>query len=899
MPRPVLIPALLALLWPCAFCSGDGLAQVIGYVSSLDQSVQQYGIYLPAAPAPSPAGYPAILHMHGYGWSVSAGFSDFQKRWAEDHGWVLINLNARGPQFYEGVGDVETRNVVRDAHERFGLDLGRLFLTGGSMGGTGAYRMGMRYPDLFAAAVGVDGWSDYREWHTHWYARTDQHSDIEEFRRPLLEAISPLYWAGRARWNAIQTSVSGNVVLPENGLLLSNALGVRAQQTPGAYTNRLFLDHEAGHGGSTRLDQIYEYFLHRQTPPNPPSFLCETPLLAHGQMYWGSMLRLKVQGASAALEATVDPGTPAIATVLTRNLSRIAVHLQASPAAEAQDVALYVDGFLAYQGPPRTVTLQADFPPKGDLWGWAEPASPSAFLTKTPELEGPLGEAFKQPFLVAYGTDGAPEQVRRNRREAEDFARGWNGFMVHADAVAAVPEERVQAADVASKSLVMFGTEQSSRLLREANARRELPVHITDDAITVADPQWGDRTYRGSQYGAFLCFPNPLCDFRQYLVVCRGQWATKPDGSARQGLEYDLEKLPWAYSDYVVFDADQRELPHVLNVNNKPPVTCYEAGYFVEAGYFDQDWQPYRAATLDRVRAQGLPTRLVHVEQLRPSATGLQVLIADASGTPVSQARVTVNGFGSPPVTASAVTDAVGWATFPALTADTPAGVVNVMATGAEYDWQADRVSATGQGGIGLAARAAAPDENGRARVTLDLSSDHPDRLSVRLLVPVGEVDQPVREVALAEGQGASVALEWRLPGVPDGTYRALAEVTASRRPVRFSRPVFVTVGSWADSPLRVTELVPADLGVGAAWQVAVRVTNFGTTPETVTVRLTLPTDRCYPEPQSVTLEPGKETTVTFRQAPGTPPLEQGLHPVRAYVQGHRGAAAYAEFTVK
>ena len=216
MPRPVLIPALLALLWPCAFCSGDGLAQVIGYVSSLDQSVQQYGIYLPAAPAPSPAGYPAILHMHGYGWSVSAGFSDFQKRWAEDHGWVLINLNARGPQFYEGVGDVETRNVVRDAHERFGVDLGRLFLTGGSMGGTGAYRMGMRYPDLFAAVVGVDGWSDYREWHYHWYARTDQHSDIEEFRRPLLEAISPLYWAGRARWNAIQTSVSGrdNVVLP-------------------------------------------------------------------------------------------------------------------------------------------------------------------------------------------------------------------------------------------------------------------------------------------------------------------------------------------------------------------------------------------------------------------------------------------------------------------------------------------------------------------------------------------------------------------------------------------------------------------------------------------------------------------------------------------------------------
>ena len=918
MRRAFAFPALLAILLSCRLCSAEGLSRLVDYTSALDNSTQQYGVYLPAAAAPSPAGYPAVLHMHGYGWSVSAGFSGFQKQWADDHGWVLINLNARGPQFYEGVGDVETRNVVRDAHQRFGLDLARLFLTGGSMGGTGVYRMGLRYPELFAAAVGVDGWTDFREWHTHWYARADQQSDIEEFRRPLLEAISPLYWAGRARWNAIQTSVSGrdNVVLPENGLQLANALAARAQETPGAYATRLFLDYDAGHCGSTRMDQIYDYFLNRQAHPNPPSFLCETPLLAHGQMYWGSMLRFKVQGAPAALEAAVDGAPPpapsrrlpasaqgggkaaAVATVLTRNLSRIAVHLQASPAAAAADVALHVDGFLAYQGPPRTVVLQADFSPRGDLWGWGE-ADPPRGLVKTPDLEGPIGEAFKRPFLVAYGTDGTPTQVRRNRREAEDFARGWNGFMVHGDAVAALPEERVSSTDLAGYSLVLFGTEQSSRLLREATARRELPVHVGEDAVVVADPQWGDRAYRGPQYGAFVCVPNPLADCRQYLVVCHGQWATKPDGSARQGLEYDLETLPWAYPDYVVFDTDQAELPHVLNVNNKPPVTCYQAGYFVEAGYLDQDWRPYRAATLDRVKAQGLPTRLIHVERMQPSREGLQVRIADAAGAAVARARVTVSSFGSLPTTCSAVTTPEGLATFPALVGGTPCGIVNVMATGAAYDWPADRMQSTAQGGVTLVARATAPDENGRARVSLDLGSDDAERLTVRLLVPVGAVDQPVREVELAAEAKVSVSWEWLLPQAPAGTYRALAEVATSRRPARFSRPVFVTVGSWSDSPLRMTELALADLSFGAPWQATVRVTNFGAQAEAATVCVALPGDRQYAEPQALTVKPGEEATLIFKQPPDAPVVERGLHGVRAMVAGHRGVTAAGEFTVR
>ncbi|MEI6502011.1 MAG: prolyl oligopeptidase family serine peptidase, partial [Armatimonadota bacterium] len=483
------IAPILALLFASgAVLAAEGLSQVVPYTSSLDNSTQQYAVYLPQRPAPSPAGYPAIFHAHGYGWSVSAGFSDFQKQWAERQGWILINLNARGPQFYEGVGDVETHNVIRDANHRFGLDLSRLFITGGSMGGTGAYRLGIRYPDVFAATVGVDGWSDFREWHRHWYARTDMPNDIEEFRRPLLEACSPLYWTGRSRWGQVQASVSGkdSVVLPENGLSLYNALLERTNNMPGAYESRLFLDEAAGHCGSTRMDQIYAFFANRAAQSDPGSFLCESTILTHGDFYWGSMERLTVQGAFASLESDTVGN---VVTVLTRNVSQFAIHLQVSPVATRPKVTVYADGFPCYQGPPKTVHLQADFSPTGQLWGWRE-VEPSG-LRKTPAFEGPLGEAFKVPFVVVYGTAGSAADTARNLREASDFAHGWNGFMVHAETLLPVPEDRLDGPSLQSRSLIMFGTETSSRLLQRAAASYDLPVHVLSNRIVVDDPQWG------------------------------------------------------------------------------------------------------------------------------------------------------------------------------------------------------------------------------------------------------------------------------------------------------------------------------------------------------------------------------------------------------------------------
>jgi hypothetical protein len=524
-------------------------------------------------------------------------------------------------------------------------------------------------------------------------------------------------------------------------------------------------------------------------------------------------------------------------------------------------------------------------------------------LRKTPALEGPIGEAFKVPFVVAYGTAGSPEETSRNRREATDFARGWNDFMVHDTAVVAVPEERLSEADWQTRSLVMYGTESSSRLLQRANARHELPIHVRADGVTVTDPQWGDREYLGEQYGAFACYPNPLTDFRTYLVICRGQWATKPDGSIRKGLEYDLEKLPWAYSDYVVFDTNQAELPHVLNVNDKPPVTCYEAGYFVEAGWFDQDWQPYRKATLDRLNALKLPVRRVSVGAMTADRRGVTVSVVDAGGQPVNQARVTVRFDDEPPVVRSGVTDPGGkvffrWETPLGMTPP-PCRVVNLMATGAEYDFTADATITTAERGLTATVTASPADENGRAQVTAQVAADQPTTVTVSLLAPGGKVFPPNEILRLMPGQPRRLALLWENSGLPVGAYTGQLLVIGSKPRVALQRPVTLRVGRWAEGALRLTEVKGTDLTAGKPWQVTAKLLNSGSSPVTATVCLALVEDRKYPPAQQVTVKPLEELAVVFKAPSDEAPLPVGVHPFRVYAPGQYGVVATGDFSVK
>ena len=940
--RVVLKRALLLAVAVGLCAAGPGLAQgvakVVSYRSPLDDSQQAYGVYLPSSAPASSDGYPVVLHGHGYGWSVSTRFSAFQMQWAEEHGWILINLNARGPNFYEGVGDVETLNVIEDAVARFGIDRSRVYLTGGSMGGTGALRHGLRHPDVFTAVMGVDGWTDYLLWHCHWYARTDCRELIEEFRRPLLEACAPLYWAGRGRWGATGHIVDGadTTVWPENGLRLREALYELSVADPGAYDYEVIYNPYLGHGRGSRVDVIYDYFLGRSRTHGRGDFCIETTRLAHGALYWGRMEAFIIRGLSGRLEGAAEG---AIVSALTRNLKAFTLYLAASPAGEEEEVSVYADGFLCYQGPPAAVSFEALLDARGRLVGWTEgtwdarpgarPTDRGQELRKTAELAGPIGDAFERPFVVAYATDGPPEGVRRHRLEAEQFASAWNGFMVHGHGVSARPEDEVCPADLAGKSLVLFGTLDSSALLRRAHRMRAFPVEVREGGVTVHDPLDGDRRYLGEQFGAFCCYPNPLSGERRtgegacatYLVICNRRWFTKPESGVAQGLGYDLEKLPWAYADYVIFNNDQSQLPFVLNVNNKPPVTCYEAAYFVEAGFFDEHWRIDRRLQLERVGVQKPEDhRLIHIAELslteaEDGSPVAKVTVTDAAGEPVHTARVTGRWWGDGELVSSAVTDECGCASRPA-----PAGcatervsfeVVNVMATGATYDWTADAVTTRAVGWasprqLEIAQLERPPAASWRESLPLPVrvfnNSQEGREVNVRLSAPSGQVVPSGHRVQLGAGESRALSFTWR-PGFREPgacALRAEATAQAGALTVSASCPVRALIVREPALPIAVGEVTCDDIERGNPYHVAATLKNLSSIdPVLATVRCAILEARRYPAAKLVEVAPGGSAAVEWQAAPREVWLEKGEYSVRVSIAGVQGLTGTAKFAVR
>jgi len=770
------------------------------YVSEVDGSRQFYGVFVPPTKPPTVAGYPVVLHMHGYGWWVGPDFGDWQREWATERGWILVNVNGRGPTFYDGIGENDVFNTLADLELKFGIDEDRVYAAGGSMGGTGAYRLGVRRPDTAAAVVGVDGWTDYREVHWHWYARADNrgtvdHDTIEEFRRPLLESISPLSVAPTAQTGNIGlvTDLRDDVVLPVNGVQLTYAL-LNWQHAEGGFNYAALIVPDRGHCGTYDLASIYRYFEATSRQANPTAVRVHTTQLKYGQVHWARFERFLLPGRAGHLAAQLQGDTM---TVATGNLAAFTLLLPNSPARDLDRVRVVVDQKEAYAGPPRAVTCCRVANASGELDTWTSVQELPTFR-KTPELEGPIGDAFVRPFVLLYGTAGTAGETDQNRAEAQAFARDWNGQHIHAEVVKPLPEDGLPQRDRATKSLIVFGTGESSSLLREAHGTAPLPVEVHRDRVVVHDARMPSREYLGRKYGCFFVYPNPLTRWRTYLAVSHGLFATSADGSRLQNLGYDLEKLPWAWPDFVVFDQDRRELPYVENVNNKAHTMCYEAGYFVEAGFFDQDWQPRRELELNWVRAGDPHGDVVHVaafdvslDDRRPAGATAQVKIVNAANQPVRSARVTVRWRGAVDGTATGVTDGGGTVRLAsppveALPASFAGRIVNVMATGATYDFAADSVQA-GAGNAGGAdnlavefVRAPAwspPGEPVALTVRVHNYGTAGADARVALHADDGSLWPPAQRVWVPAGGSRDLAVTWQPSGAWAGRCRVTARV--------------------------------------------------------------------------------------------------------------------------
>ena len=581
------------------------------YVSDIDNSYQPYGVYIPKSYDTEKQSGTVIAGLHGFGGSTTTSFSTYLRSWADTNNTILLSLQGRGNQNWDYVADEDMLDVLADLGRDYRLDENRLFVEGCSMGGHGAYRWALRYPDMFAASAPQSGWTSYEDFYFKWYAgltedvghwgfshgnqpptlSSAQYADPS--RRPLLENASALYQLPNAKYTSIMmnTSSSDTVNYPQNAQWIRDGLeksGYPVVDYPWTGDPPQFAWRQVpgGHCASNTPTAFYPFFVGKTRVTDPHSPVYTTNTLKYNGAYWVRMDRLEYANQRATINPTVT--SPSRIEVSTTNVTQYTLTLDEKLINMGRPLSVLTNGVLSYSGPAvPSLTLYGSRSASSSL-SWSVNPEPARTMRKSHTSDGPISDAFRSPFVVVYGTSGTPAETADNRADAQQFVDEWNAVMIQDKPawgfpgpqryLSAIADTAVDAGTIETKNLRLFGDQHSNRIVERLANR--LPLRLLDNGIRV-----GEHTYRGPDVRYTLIYPNPL-NTEKYVVLGKGYLT---DGTiAGTTLGKNLEELPWGEPDYVVWDAGVQPGPTVQNPDGT--VIRHLPDTYLQAGFFDQNW---------------------------------------------------------------------------------------------------------------------------------------------------------------------------------------------------------------------------------------------------------------------------------------------------------------------
>ncbi|MCC6589566.1 MAG: 5'-nucleotidase C-terminal domain-containing protein [Bryobacterales bacterium] len=268
MPR--LIPLAIGTLLPLVAAD-----LTLTYRSAIDDTDQPYRVYVPASYSPAKP-IPLALVLHGTGGDHNTFFTTDSyrqaKAWevAEKLGVLMVFPMARGVTEYRGIGENDCFCVMDEIRKRYNIDPDRVYLTGLSMGGTGAAYLALHHPDLFAAAAPI---SAAYSW--PWLARNAEHV--------------PFLWVG----GALDSVFYHRGVSPGVDRMRQYGVKVLSESLP-----------DEGHAGPMKqFERIVSWLLQHKRNPHPRQYYFETDTTLHGRAWWTTITKITDPGRMAAIEA--------------------------------------------------------------------------------------------------------------------------------------------------------------------------------------------------------------------------------------------------------------------------------------------------------------------------------------------------------------------------------------------------------------------------------------------------------------------------------------------------------------------------------------------------------------------------------------------------------------------
>jgi dienelactone hydrolase len=440
---------------------------VRGYRSRVDGSVQPYAVIVPP-PAAGAGPHRLDVVLHGRDGRISeVRFFESRDGKAAPEGQtgLVLHVYGRGNNAYRWAGEADVFEAIEAVRRNYRVDDRRIVLRGFSMGGAGAWHLGLHHPSRWSSVEAGAGFTE-----TIRYAKL---GTPPEATRKLLRIYDAVDYArnafnvpiaGYGGENDSQAQASLNILqaLEEQGVamkadgLVTTAEGLDFRRIVGKG-----MGHAVDKPSAALLKAFHDERASKGIDPLPARIRFVTYTLKYPEVDWLRIQRLGEHYARTTLDADLEGD---LADVATSNVVVLSVARRA-----AAKVRLDGREFPLRDSPGEAPEVSFRKGPGG----WealdaeqAQAVEANADRAKHPGVQGPIDDAFTGPFLCVRGT-GKPDDPRvqkwadaRLERFAAEWERWMRGKLVVKD------DSEVTERDLETHSLILFGDAGSNAWIR-------------------------------------------------------------------------------------------------------------------------------------------------------------------------------------------------------------------------------------------------------------------------------------------------------------------------------------------------------------------------------------------------------------------------------------------------
>lgn len=495
-----------------------------GYYSAVDGSVQPYAVRLP----PSFMGkemerWPLQINLHGRGDKLNEILffqQNHGKQVAESQDWIQLDVFGRTNNGYRWAGETDVFEALKAVQRRYRIDNKRIVLRGFSMGGAGSWHLGLHYPSLWCSVGPGAGFVDFYK-----YQKVkDPLAAYQDATLKIYDSIDYVLNAGNVPVCTYGGELDEQLVASSSMVDAAKAVDVDI---------KFIIGPGVGHKFEPKAEQEFMAFhaekMHAGRPSYPGlrkiRFITYTPKYNHCE--WLSVEEQLFPYKATTAEGHIDADN--ILHLKTQNIAVLKI---------ARDVAdqIVIDGdkhpiTSAAQGLLPYVYYQST----GDGWTVLNYDTSLGFnknldFRKRKDLQGPIDDAFMQPFVCVRGT-GQPwskEHAAWAKWSLDRFTKEFDKWF--RGTVEVIDDTAVTDEIMARKHLILFGDPGSNSVLSKIHGR--LPLKWGEKEITV-----NGQAYDTSLHGVAMIYPNPLQP-RRYVVINSGHTFHEPQFKASNAQLY-------------------------------------------------------------------------------------------------------------------------------------------------------------------------------------------------------------------------------------------------------------------------------------------------------------------------------------------------------------------------